>query len=152
MTNRTDFAKTPKYVLKSGKQPIHPTINFDDPESNCICVYGFSDKPIYDQFIKNSKQLLTPYPLVEGFLANQIAELDTAAEDRFSIGLVIMDAVDPNQPVVSAATMAAVLDARKAALKKVPVEFEFHFDSETGSYHNRDSKQTSLAKSVSTTQ
>ncbi len=140
MTNDTDFTSTPKYVLKSGNQPIYPTINFDDPETSCICVYGFSDKPIYDKFIKNANQLLTPYPLVKGFLANQIAEVDSAGMNGVSIGLVILDATDLTQPVVSAATMSAVFDAQQEKAKHVPIEFELVFNSKSGCYLKRDSK------------
>lgn len=134
MTKKTDFANTPCYVLKSGNLPIYPTINFVDPDTNCVCVYGFSGKPIYDKFIKRAGQLLTPYPLVKGFLANQIAEVGSTESKGASLSLVILDATDYEQPVLSAATMAAILLAQQEKAKQVPVEFELVFDSETTSY------------------
>lgn len=134
MTNKTDFASSPKYVLKSEGQPLCSTLNLDDPNTSCTCVYGFSDKSIYDQFNKNAKQPLVPYPLVQGYLANQIAEAESAGTE----GLVILDATDPTQSVVSAATMSAVLNAQQEQAKQVAIEFELSFNSETGSYlkHN----------------
>jgi hypothetical protein len=134
MPKKTDFANTPCYVLRSGNQPIYPTINFDDPDTNCVCVYSFSDKPNYDKFIKSAGQLLTPYPLVKGYLSNQIAEIDSSDTNGVCLGLVILDATDLAQPVLSAATMAAVLLAQQEKAKQVPIEFELVFDPETTSY------------------
>ena len=142
MTNKTDFADTPKYVLRDEGQPVHTTINFEDPKTSCTCVYGFSDKRIFDEFNKNAKQHLTPYPLVQGYLTNQIAEAETAGMQGIGIGLVILDATDPTQAVVSAATMAAVLGAQQEKTKQVPIELELVFSSETGGYLKHDSKRT----------
>ena len=142
MSKRTGFANTPCYLLRSGNQPIYPTVNFDDPDTNCVCVYGFSDKLIYDKFIKNTKQLLTPYPLVKRYLANQIAEANSAETNGVRLSLVILDATDPAQPVVSVATMAAVLLALQEKAMQIPVELELGFDLVTASYQikKRDSK------------
>ena len=145
MTNKTDVASTPKYVLKSGGQPLCAMLNLDDPKTSCKCVYGFSDKAIYDQFIQNAKQPLTPYPLVPGYLANQIAEAELAGMDGVRTGLVILDATDPAQPVVSAATMAAVLDTQQQQAKQVSIELELSFDAAAGSYLKHDSKQAPVA-------
>ena len=142
MKNRTGFANTPCYLLKSGNQPIYPTINFDDPGTTCICAYGFSDKPLYDEFIKNANQPLTPYPLVKRYLANQIAEANSAETNGVRLSLVILDATDPAQPVVSVAKMAAVLLALQEKAMQIPVEFELGFDPVTASYQikKRNSK------------
>ena len=121
-------------MLKSGSQPIFPTVSFDEPDTICVCIYGFSDKPIYDDFISCAGQLLTPYPLVKGYLVNQIADADSTDSIGVGPALVILDATNPAQPVLAAATMAAVLRAQQEKAKQVPVEFEFVFDSETASY------------------
>ncbi len=132
MTTTTEFASTPCYVLKSGNQPIFPTINLEDSSKTCICVYGFSDKPIYDKFIDTAPQLLTPYPLVEGYLANQIAEAEATAPN--GVCLVILDATDPTQSVLSAATMAEVLRAQQEKARQVSIVLELAYDPETASY------------------
>ena len=121
-------------VLKSGNQPIYPTIDFDDPDTSCSCVYGFSDKPIYDKFIKGADQLLTPYPLVEGFLTKMIDDQDSLESKRVRPGYVILDATDGGQPVIAAATIEAVLLAHQEKSKQVPIEVELAFDQDTASY------------------
>lgn len=142
MTKTARFANTPSYVLKSGNQPIYPTIDFDDPDTSCSCVYGFSDKPIYDKFIKGADQLLTPYPLVKGFLTKMIDDQDSRESKRVCPGYVILDATDGGQPVLAAATIATVLLAHQEKSKQVPIEVELIFDPDTASYHFkiRDSK------------
>ena len=142
MTNETDFANTPKYVLRDEGQPVHTTLNVDDSNTSCTCVYGFSDKRIFDEFNKNAKQHLTPYPLVQGYLANQITEAESAGMKGIGIGLIILDATAPTQAKVSAATMAAVLGAQQEKAKQVPIELELVFSSETGGYLKHDSKRT----------
>ena len=142
MTKTARFANTPYYVLKSGNQPIYPTIDFDDPDKSCRCVYGFSDKPIYDKFIKSANQLLTPYPLVKGYLTKMIDDQDSRESKRVCPGYVILDATDGVQPVLAAATLAAVLLAHQEKSKQVPIEVELILDPETASYcvKKRDSK------------
>ena len=141
MSKRTGFANTPYYVLKSGNLPIYPKINFDDPDTHCDCIYGFSDKPIYDSFIKSDAQALTPYPLVKGYLSHQIDEADSVATQGDRLRLVILDAADQAQPVLLAATMATVLLAQQEKTKQVSVEYELVFDPETTGYRFRnDSK------------
>ena len=134
MTIKARFANTPYYVLKSGNQPIYPTIGFDAPDTSCSCVYGFSDKPIYDKFIKGADQLLTPYPLVKGFLTKMIDDQDSLESKRVCLGYVILDATDGAQPVLAAATVAAVLLAHQEKSKQVPIEVELILDPETASY------------------
>ena len=135
MTKTARFANTPYYVLKSGNQPIYPTIDFDDPDTSCSCVYGFSDKPIYDKFIKGADQLLTPYPLVKGYLTKMIDDQNSRESKRVCPGYVILDATDGGQPVLAAATIAAVLLAHQEKSKQVPIEVELVFDQDTASYH-----------------
>ena len=132
-------------VEKRGATGLLTTINLDDLKTNCTCVYGFSDKTIFDEFIKNAKQPLTPYPLVQGYLANQIAEAESAGKNGAGIGLIILDATDPKQPTVSAATMKAVLAAQQEKATQVQVELQLVFNSETGGYLKSNSEQTPVA-------
>lgn len=128
--------KTPNYVLRSDNKPFSPAIEFADPknetenenDTNCVCVYGFSDKPIYDSFLKSVSQLLTPYPLVKGFLQREITEGEEAATLGHSMRLVVLDAADLSQPILKVATMAAVLRAMQENEKQVPVEYELAYD------------------------
>jgi hypothetical protein len=135
MSQTTDFANTPRYLLKSGNQAIYPTINFEDPDTNCICVYGFSEKPIYDKFIWSTSQLLTPYPLVQRYLSNQLGQSASTHTSGNCLMLVILDATDHFQPVLSATTMKSVLKALQDDSIHVPVEFELVFDPETSGYN-----------------
>ena len=139
MTKKTALADAPKYVLKSGNQPVAPTVILDDSKKSCVCVYGFSDKRIFDEFNKNSKEQLTPYPLVTGYLANQISAAEAAGADKVAACLVILDAKSPTHPIVSAATMAAVLDGQHEKAKEVPIELELAFNSEKCCYLKHDS-------------
>ena len=58
------------------------------------------------------------------------------------MSLVLLDAIDPAQPVLSAATMATVLLAYEENAKQVPVDIELIFDPNTASYQfkKRNSK------------
>ena len=144
MSPRTDFANTPWYVLKRGNQPIQLEISSDDPEIQCVCIYGFSDKPVYDAFIKSVAQVLTPYPLVKGFLSSQIDAADSGKARGDRLQLVILDATDQAQPVLLAATMATVLLAQQEQAKQVPAEYELVFDPEIAGYRlSNDSNDVS---------
>ena len=134
MSSESNTTSTPFFVLKSGNQAIHPTIEFADQDTNCVCVYGFSAKPVYDKFIKNTEQHLTPYPLVKGYLANQVAESTSSGNERNDLRLVILDATDFEQPVLSAAKMGTVLLAHQEKAKQVPIEYELIFDPKTTCY------------------
>lgn len=99
------FAKTPQYVLKDGAYPTCPSVLQVSSEDHATVIFGFSDKPEYDVFLAASTLMLTPYPLVKGFLKNQI-ELN---ED--SMKLVVLDAISSGQPCLYAATFQAVLES-----------------------------------------
>lgn len=133
MPKTTDFIDTPRYLLKSGNQAIFPTINFENPDTNCVCVYGFSDKPIYDKFIESADQLLTPYPLVKGFLVNQIAEVNLDGGGAH-LAVVILDALGLEDPILSAASMATVLLAQQEKTNQVQAEFSLSFDTNMNEY------------------
>ncbi len=147
MPKRTDSANTPYYLLKCGDQAIYPTINFEGSDTHCVCFYGFSDKPIYDKFIKRSGQVLTPYPLVKGHLSNQIADTDSVDTTGDHLRLVILDATDPEQPFLSATTMATVLLAQQEKSNQVPIEFELVFDPKTTGYRLSDDSKDVPASS-----
>ena len=142
MTNKTDFATTPKYVLRSENQPFSSTLNSGDSKTSCNCVYGFSEKSIFDTFNKNTEQTLVPYPLVIGYLVNQIAEAKSAGKTGVDIGLMILDATAPTQATVSTATLVSILAAQEAKEKEVAIESKLVFDSKTGGYLKHDSKRT----------
>ena len=133
MPKTTDLIDTPCYLLKSGSQAIFPTINFENPDTNFVCVYGFSDKPIYDKFIESAEQLLTPYPLVQGYLTNQIAEVSSDGGGAH-LAIVILDATGLEAPILSAASMTTVLLAQQEKAKQVQTEFCLAFDPEMNGY------------------
>lgn len=132
MSSPEACASTPRYVLKSGSQPIFPTINVD--EQQIKCVYGFSDKKIFDQFIKSASQPLTPYPLVKGYLSNQIDAADAEQTNGRHLPIVILDATNEKQAVVSAASMASVLLAMQEQEKQISIEYELVIDAQTNQY------------------
>ena len=132
MTKDKALANTPYFVLRSDNQPICPTLHCDDPKAKCVCVYGFSGRSVYDQFIGSTKQQLVPYPLVQGYLANQVA--DAAEKKGAQSGLVILDATDGEQPKLLAATMDAVRLAQQEKAKQIEVEYELEFDTANGGY------------------
>lgn len=99
------IAKTPRYVLKDGAFPTCPSVVQASSDDHATVIFGFSDKPEYDVFLSSSSLMLTPYPLVKGFLKNEI-ELNTD-----SMKLVVLDAVSTGQPCLYAATFEAVLES-----------------------------------------
>ena len=48
---------------------------------------------------------------------------------------MILDATNGEQPVLAAATIAAVLLAHQEKSKQVPIEVELVFNQDTASYH-----------------
>ena len=58
----------------------------------------------------NSQQALRPYPLVKGYLRNQI---DAPGD---SLQLVVIDAASPCEPCLHAATIEAVLERKRLTL------------------------------------
>ena len=65
-------ADTPNYVLMDGNLRIGSKVVRLDAGIECSAIYGFSDKGPYDEFSANSQLALKPYPLVKGYLRNQI--------------------------------------------------------------------------------
>ena len=88
----TVAASTPNYVLIEGNLPTGPRLVPLAASTECSVIYGFSDKGPYDSFCTNSQQALKPYPLVKGYLRNQME----APGD--SLKLVVIDAAGPSEP------------------------------------------------------
>ena len=121
-------ANTPCYVLLDGKQRLVPKLIAPDSGPRCVAIYGFSDKQPYDLFIANSKLALTPYPLVKGYLKNQIAENSDV------IHLVVLDATGLQETPLNAATMDSVLQAQEQNANQVSVSFRLTLDGDAKAY------------------
>lgn len=119
---------TPYYVLLDREGRIGPRVVRSESESECSAIYGFADKDPYDAFCTNSGWKLRPYPLVKGFLQNQL----NAADGRLQ--LVALDAVGPSQPILHATTMAAVLEAHEAKVTNIYADYRLEFDEQLGGY------------------
>jgi hypothetical protein len=118
-----DAADTPFYVLTDGSRWIRPQVAGVKSEA---FIYGFSDKGFYDDFCANCDLLLKPYPLVKGYLRNQVgAECDT---------FIVIDADGPRQTLLYAATVQAVLEAQESRSLKVAIVRRLIFDKKTNVY------------------
>ena len=134
------FIKTPRYVLKEGSHPTCPSIQPASADDHSIVIYGFSDKPEYDAFLSASSLALTPYPLVKGFLTNQI-ELDSN-----SLKLIVVDAVSPVERSLYAATFQSILDSFQSGSDRVPVSHQLELDGESSLYQIEASSALAPAK------
>jgi hypothetical protein len=123
----TVAASAPNYVLIDGNLRIGPKVVPLDAGIECSAIYGFSDKGPYDKFCTNSQLALKPYPLVKGYLRNQIDAPD-------SLKLVVIDAAGPSEPCLHAATMEAVLQAQKSCAAHVTAAYRLTFDEEANAY------------------
>lgn len=124
----TVVAVTPYYVLLEGKCRIGPKVLPLHSRIECSPIYGFSDKGPYDRFCANSQLALTPYPLVKGYLRNQIE----AADER--LHLVVVDAVGPSQPLLHATTMEVLLEAQEKRTVHVTLTHQLTFDQQADAY------------------
>jgi len=121
-------AGTPNYVLMAGNRHIGPKVVPLLTGTECLPIYGFSDKGPYDKFCANSPLALTPYPLVKGYLQRQ-------TENRGEgLKLVVLDAVGPRELLLYAATMQAVLEAQEHRTPHVTVTHQLTFDREADAY------------------
>ncbi len=118
----------PCYVLLSEKTRISPTVKPLQSGRKCLALYGFSDKVPYDLFRASSKLLLTPFPLVKGYLQTLIESVSD------ELHLVILDARGPKDPRVNAATMERVLEAQKSQSVTIATDFSLEFDEQSNSY------------------
>lgn len=122
------FAKTPRYVLKDGSSPTCPAISQDSSGEYASVIFGFSDKPEYDAFQSKSTLALTPYPLVKGFLQNQL-ELNVA-----SLKLIVLDPVSAGEPALYAATFESVLKAFQSDSDIVPLSHRLVLEDSSPDY------------------
>lgn len=131
-TNELTIA-TPYYVLMDQKKTaVGPTVT--DPILNVeyTAIFGFSDNAPYDSFCNESSHPLTPYPLVKGYLRNQLGHDDASQQ---CVKLVILDAPGPRAPYVHATTMLAVLEAQEKGITHVASTQHLTFHLETHAYH-----------------
>jgi hypothetical protein len=91
-------------------------------------IYGFSDKGPYDWFCAKSELALKPYPLVKGYLRNQI---DLPGD---VLKLVVIDARGPCEPYLQAATMEAVLEAQESRATSVNAGYRLMFEQDANAY------------------
>lgn len=122
------FAKTPRYVLKDGSFPTCPPVFQASAEVHAAVIFGFSDKPEYDVFLSASSLALTPYPLVNVFLQNQVAM------DVGDLKLVVLDAVFSQQPYLYAATFQAVLESFQMESETVKVSHRLILPESSSEY------------------
>ena len=122
------LVNTPYYVLLDGKQRLGPKLLRPRAGPEGVAIYGFSDKPPYDLFCANSELALTPYPLVKGYLKNQITDSSDA------IHLVVVDAAGPSETQLNAATMESVLEAQEQKSEGVTISFHLMLDRGSQAY------------------
>lgn len=119
---------TPYFVLMDGSCRIGPDILPLPLGFECSPIYGFSDKGSYDKFCLQSQMALTPYPLVKGYLQNQV---DTPGD---CLKLVVVDAARPDEPYLRATTMKAVLEAQENRTTHVTSDYRLVFEQENNAY------------------
>ena len=124
----TLLVNTPCYVLLDGKQRLGPKLLPPHSGPEGVAVYGFSDKPPYDLFCANCELALTPYPLVKGYLKNQITDSGDAVQ------LIVVDAAGPNEFQLNAATMNSVLEALEQKSDRVTISFRLILDKGSQAY------------------
>ena len=132
MPMSTVAASTPNYVLINGDLRIGPQVVPLNAGMEWTAIYGFSDKGPYDKFCTKSQLALKPYPLVKGYLRNQ---MDSPGD---SLKLVVIDAARPREHCLRAATMAAVLEAQENHTTHVAAAYRLAFDPEANAYRLED--------------
>jgi hypothetical protein len=128
----SDVADTPFYVLLDGNHRIGPNIVKLDAGVECSPIYGFLNKGTYDKFCMNHQQSLKPYPLVKGYLRNQVC----APGD--GLQLVALDAAGPREPHLYAATVEAVLEAHENRTTHVAAAYQLILDQEANAYRVKE--------------
>ena len=122
------LANTPCDVLLDGNQRLGPKLMAHPGGLEYKAIYGFSSKKSYDLFCANSDQPFIPYPLVKGYLKNQIADSGDTVQ------LVVIDAAGPLETHVNAATMNSVLEAVEQKANQVTLSFRLTLDRESQAY------------------
>lgn len=128
MPTTATFVDTPYYVLMEGKRRLGPVVAPIPSGTECLAVYGFSDKACYDKFCANSQLTLVPYPLTKVYLQDQ------ANFPGNNLNLVVVDAGGPREPCLRAGTMEAVLQSQEDRTLHVTAAYELTFDPEAGAY------------------
>jgi hypothetical protein len=101
----TNVAPLPLYVLLEANAPIRVQLMALDAEESPQTLYAFSDKKQYDAFTAATTRDLRPYPLVKGYLLNQMA----AKSD--GVRLVAIDVPAPDVEQINVASIESVLEA-----------------------------------------
>lgn len=128
MPTSTTVAHTPRYVLIDGDHRIGPKITALPSGGDSLLIYGFSSKSRYEEFCANQPLGLKPYPLVKGYLRNQINE------SSHCLNLVVLDPRGTNEPLQLATTMQAVLDAQETLAAKVNMTYRLVFNHQADAY------------------
>lgn len=134
------FAKTPRFVLKEGAYPTSPSVVQTSAGDSPDVIYGFSDKTLYDHFMLSTSLALTPYPLVNRFLNDQI-ELEP-----LSLKLVVLDAASSAERQLHAATFQAVLESSQLGSATVAVTHRLILEEGSTSYRIESSSFSLPAK------
>ena len=136
------FAKTSRYVLNEGSYPSCPSV-LQAPDGHATVIYGFSGKQAYNVFLSASSFALMPYPLVKGFLKNQI-ELDSG-----TLKLVVLDAVSAAEPCLYAATFQSVLESQELGSGCVSISHRLVLDEPSSLYRIEASSFSASMKAMS---
>ncbi len=124
---------TPYFVLMDGSCRIGPNVLPLHSGIECSPIYGFSNKVSYDKFCLRSQQTLTPYPLVKGFLRNQLDVQNNGLK------LVVVDADEVREPCLRGATMQAVLEAHEEGTSHVATGYKLMFVQVANAYRVEES-------------
>jgi hypothetical protein len=126
---------TPYYVLLDQKTRIGPRVGLQYSGDACAPIYGFSDLDAYGEFRANSERPLTPYPLTKSFLQHEISGPGKG------LGLVVVDAAGPNDPVLHASTILAVLEAQQKRGTRLTPTRQLQFDAAANAYRVEDATE-----------
>jgi hypothetical protein len=150
MTTNELSVATPCYVLLRDTEKIGPTILLNDPNARCVAIYGFSDKAQYDLFRENGDLSLRPYPLVKGYLKNQLS--DDNGKESNCLRLVVLDSNGPGEKFIHASSMQAVLDAIVNRKPNVFVDYHLSLVQANNVYRLSEEQQCSVGSGDSTTE
>lgn len=119
-------AKIPRYILRDSLGYASPRVLLTSRQVGAIVLYGFSDKPEYDDFISSNESALMPYPLVRGYLERSL--------DNSLLQLIVLDAEFSQQSHLRAATFDDVLDSFRNNAPTVRVTHQLMIDTESAAY------------------
>lgn len=119
-------AKIPRYILRDSLGYTSPRVLLTSRQIGASVLYGFSDKPEYDDFISSNESALMPYPLVRGYLERSL--------DNSLLQLIVLDAEFSQQSHLRAATFDDVLDSFRNNAPTVRVTHQLMIDTESAAY------------------